>query len=44
MERLFEVPSADRIANPGKGAVEQASRRFQEIRESYEEILRLRGR
>jgi DnaJ like chaperone protein len=42
--QLAATHHPDRVANLGKGAVEQASRRFQEIRESYEEILRLRGR
>jgi DnaJ like chaperone protein len=42
--QLAATHHPDRVANLGKGAVEQASRRFQEIREAYEEILRLRGR
>ena len=42
--QLAATHHPDRVANLGKGAVEQASRRFQEIRESYEEILRLRRR
>jgi DnaJ like chaperone protein len=40
--RLHHHP--DRVAHLGQGAIEQASRRFQKIRESYEEIRRLRGR
>ncbi|OJT19890.1 molecular chaperone DnaJ [Archangium sp. Cb G35] len=42
--QLAATHHPDRVANLGKGAVEQASRRFQEIREAYEEILRLRGK
>ncbi|QRK07624.1 TerB family tellurite resistance protein [Archangium violaceum] len=41
--QLAATHHPDRVAHLGQGAVEQASRRFQEIRESYEEIRRLRG-
>lgn len=41
--QLASTHHPDRVAHLGQGAVEQASRRFQEIRESYEEIRRLRG-
>ncbi|HEX8439382.1 TerB family tellurite resistance protein [Archangium sp.] len=41
--QLAATHHPDRVANLGQGAVEQASRRFQEIREAYDEIRRLRG-
>ncbi|HEX8820592.1 MAG TPA: TerB family tellurite resistance protein [Archangium sp.] len=41
--QLAATHHPDRVAHLGQGAVEQASRRFQEIKESYEEIRRLRG-
>jgi DnaJ like chaperone protein len=41
--QLAATHHPDRVAHLGQGAVEQASRRFQEIRESYDEIRRLRG-
>ena len=41
--QLAATHHPDRVAHLGQGAVDQASRRFQEIRESYEEIRRLRG-
>ncbi|MFP2912900.1 J domain-containing protein, partial [Pyxidicoccus sp. 3LFB2] len=33
----------DKAAHAGRQAAEQASRRFQEVRDAYEEIRRLRG-
>jgi DnaJ like chaperone protein len=41
--QLAATHHPDRVAHLGPGAVEQASRRFQEIREAYDEIRRLRG-
>ncbi len=41
--QLAATHHPDRVAQLGKGAIEQASRRFQEIKEAYEEIRRLRG-
>lgn len=41
--RLAAMHHPDRVAQLGPGAVEQASRRFQEIREAYEKIRSLRG-
>ena len=41
--QLAATHHPDRVAQLGKGATEQASRRFQEIKEAYEEIRRLRG-
>ena len=41
--QLAATHHPDRVAQLGQGAIEQASRRFQEIKEAYEEIRRLRG-
>lgn len=41
--QLAAAHHPDRVAHLGKGAVEQATRRFQEIQDAYEEIRRLRG-
>ncbi|MFY0578482.1 TerB family tellurite resistance protein [Cystobacter fuscus] len=41
--QLAAIHHPDRVAHLGPGAVEQASRRFQEIREAYEKIRQLRG-
>ncbi len=41
--QLAATHHPDRVAHLGPGAAEQASRRFQEIREAYDEIRRLRG-
>jgi DnaJ like chaperone protein len=41
--QLAATHHPDRVAHLGPGAVEQASRRFQEIREAYEKIRSLRG-
>ncbi|WP_257456392.1 TerB family tellurite resistance protein [Archangium lipolyticum] len=41
--QLAAAHHPDRVAHLGQGAVQQASRRFQEIKEAYEELRRLRG-
>jgi DnaJ like chaperone protein len=41
--QLAATHHPDRVAQLGQGAIEQASRRFQEIKDAYEEIRRLRG-
>jgi len=41
--QLAAIHHPDRVAQLGPGAVEQASRRFQEIREAYDKIRGLRG-
>jgi DnaJ like chaperone protein len=41
--QLAATHHPDRVAHLGPGAVDKASRRFQEIRESYDELRRLRG-
>jgi DnaJ like chaperone protein len=41
--QLATIHHPDRVAHLGPGAVEQASRRFQEIREAYDKIRGLRG-
>ncbi len=41
--QLAAAHHPDKVAHLGPGAVEQASRRFREIRDAYEEIRRLRG-
>ncbi|MDC0708393.1 TerB family tellurite resistance protein [Stigmatella sp. ncwal1] len=41
--QLAATHHPDRVAHLGQGAIEQATRRFQEINEAYEEIRRLRG-
>ncbi|ATB26708.1 TerB family tellurite resistance protein [Melittangium boletus] len=41
--RLAAMHHPDRVAQLGPGAVEEASRRFQEIREAYDKIRGLRG-
>lgn len=41
--RLAAEHHPDKASHAGKGAAEQAARRFQEVRDAYEEIRRLRG-
>jgi DnaJ like chaperone protein len=41
--QLAAAHHPDKVAHLGPGAVEQANRRFREIRDAYEEIRRLRG-
>ena len=41
--QLAAIHHPDRVAHLGAGAAEQASRRFQEIREAYDKIRHLRG-
>ncbi|MDY7224756.1 TerB family tellurite resistance protein [Hyalangium rubrum] len=41
--QLATTHHPDRVSHLGTGAVEQATRRFQEIQDAYEEIRRLRG-
>jgi DnaJ like chaperone protein len=41
--RLAAEYHPDKASHAGKGAAEQAARRFQEVRDAYEEIRRLRG-
>jgi DnaJ like chaperone protein len=41
--QLAATHHPDRVSHLGRGAVEQATRRFQEIQDAYEEIRRLRG-
>jgi DnaJ like chaperone protein len=41
--QLAAIHHPDRVAHLGAGAVEQASRRFQEIREAYDKLRQLRG-
>lgn len=41
--QLAAIHHPDRVAHLGPGAVEQASRRFQEIREAYDKIRGVRG-
>ncbi len=41
--QLAAAHHPDRVSHLGRGAVEQATRRFQELQDAYEEIRRLRG-
>ncbi|XXF75529.1 TerB family tellurite resistance protein [Myxococcaceae bacterium GXIMD 01537] len=41
--QLATTHHPDKVAHLGPGAVEQATRRFREIKDAYEEIRRLRG-
>jgi DnaJ like chaperone protein len=41
--QLAAAHHPDRVSHLGPGAVEQATRRFQEIKDAYEDIRRLRG-
>lgn len=41
--QLAAAHHPDKVAHLGPGAVEQATRRFRELKEAYEEIRRLRG-
>jgi DnaJ like chaperone protein len=41
--QLAAAHHPDRVSHLGPGAVEQATRRFQEIQDAYEDIRRLRG-
>ncbi|MBN1208138.1 MAG: TerB family tellurite resistance protein [Myxococcaceae bacterium] len=41
--QLAAAHHPDRVSHLGRGAVEQATRRFQEIQDAYAEIRRLRG-
>jgi DnaJ like chaperone protein len=41
--QLAAAHHPDKVAHLGPGAVDQANRRFREIRDAYEEIRRLRG-
>jgi DnaJ like chaperone protein len=41
--QLAAAHHPDRVSHLGRGAVDQATRRFQEIQDAYEEIRRLRG-
>lgn len=41
--QLASAHHPDRVSHLGSGAVEQATRRFQEIQDAYEDIRRLRG-
>jgi DnaJ like chaperone protein len=41
--QLAAAHHPDRVSHLGRGAVEQATRRFQEIQDAYEDIRRLRG-
>jgi DnaJ like chaperone protein len=41
--KLAAAHHPDKVAHLGPGAIEQATRRFQEIRNAYDEIRRLRG-
>jgi DnaJ like chaperone protein len=41
--QLAAAHHPDRVSHLGPGAVEQATRRFQEIQDAYEMIRRLRG-